>query len=96
MAPTKATADDARHPNTTADAGAQPPAQRSARGGRAEKAEDYGFRTIEETEPAEGPGAVEPVQHDALNVAGDNSTFASRAQRRGGNKAVQSGEGKGA
>lgn len=76
MAPTRKNAtDDSRHPDTAADQGP--------------KAEDYGFRTIEGTEPAEGPGVVEPIREPALNTDGDNSTFATRAKSRGGNRAVQ-------
>lgn len=81
MAPrTNRPADDARHPDTTADQGPKP--------------EDYGFRTIEEAEPAEGPGAIPAVPAEALNTD-DNSTFASRASARGGNKAIQPSQAEG-
>lgn len=72
--PRKSPADDARHPDTTAD---QDLARRA------------GFHAIEPVDPQEGPGVVEPVRAEAVNAAGENSTFASRAAARGGNKAVQ-------
>lgn len=53
--------------------------------------EAYGFHTIEETEPAEGPGSIEPTQVEPLSSV-PNTTFASRKQASG--KAVQSSENK--
>lgn len=53
-----------------------------------DKARVAGFHAIEPVDPAEGPGIVEPVKAEAVNTAGDNSTFASRAAARGGNKQV--------
>lgn len=67
-----------RHPDTTADQGTQPPDLNP---------EDYGFRKIEETQPAEGPGAVEPTRVEPVSSVPESS-FASRR------KAVQSSENK--
>ena len=76
---------DARHPDTVADkGGAAPELDR----------EVYGFRTIEESEAAEGPGAIEPERVEPLSSV-PNSTFASRAGKSGPeNKAVQGAENK--
>jgi hypothetical protein len=76
---------DARHPDTVADSGRATP--------ELDK-EVYGFRTIEESDAPEGPGAVEPVRVDPVSSV-PNSTFASRAGNGGvESKAVQSAENK--
>lgn len=92
-------ATDARHPDTTADAGSQPPAldpgeeavisgEQQEIGGLDPKV--YGFRPIEVVERDEtGPGAVEPVRVEPLSQI-EGSSFTTRAQaRRGEGKAVQ-------
>jgi hypothetical protein len=94
---------DARHPDTVADAGAQPPAydpSESAVRAAEPKTVDrldpavYGFRAIEVTDAEEsGPGPVEPVRVESVS---SGETFADRAAKRtgSGNKAVQSAENK--
>lgn len=74
----KSAAEDPRHPDTVTDKGGETPDL---------KPEDYGFRTIEEGDAPEGPGAVEPTRVDALSSV-PNSTFASRS------KAIQDAENK--
>lgn len=72
----KSAASEPRNPDTNADAGGKV------------NAEDYGFRAIEETDPAEGPGAIEPTRVEPVSSV-PNSTFASRS-----GKAVQGAESK--
>lgn len=79
----KSAAEDPRNPDTVADSGqATPELDKEA----------YGFRTIEESDAAEGPGAVEPTRVEPLSSV-PNSTFASRASGAE-SKAVQGAENK--
>jgi hypothetical protein len=87
MAVKRSDAEDPRHPDTVADQKPDSPASAEL------NPEDYGFRKIEEAEPAEGPGAIEPVRVEPLSSV-PNSTFASRAGKSVDNKAVQSAENK--